>query len=57
MIHIKVTRERLIELIELEKKDWIIRALDKYREAISKRKVGEGDGIWSEISLNRQICG
>jgi hypothetical protein len=49
MIRIAVTSAELLAAIESKSPRWIERAQEKKTAALAKGKVGEGDGIWSEI--------
>lgn len=49
MIRYSVSEKELRDLIEKEKRGWLIRAEEKTIEVIAAAKVGEKDGIWSEI--------
>ena len=49
MIRIAVTSAELLAAIESKSPKWIERAEEKKATALAAGKVGEGDGIWSEI--------
>jgi hypothetical protein len=49
MIRIAVTSAELMAAIESKSPQWIERAREKKTAALAAGKVGEGDGIWSEI--------
>jgi hypothetical protein len=49
MIRIAVTSAELLAAIESKSPRWIERAQEKKAAALAAGKVGEGDGIWSEI--------
>jgi hypothetical protein len=49
MIRIAVTSAELLAAIESKSPRWMERAGDKKTVALAAGKVGEGDGIWSEI--------
>lgn len=49
MIHTEITDQALLEAIEKKKPGWALAAERKRDEALAVGKVGEGDGIWSQI--------
>lgn len=49
MIRIPITKEKLSSLIEAESPGWSARAKKRQTQANKNLRVGEGEGIWSDV--------